>query len=69
MKAVFFLQRVKEFIKNKIPCRRGQCRYHGQRARLEYRNVHQPGKRQRDDNVSYDFKNDSMEDSFFNAFI
>ena len=49
--------------------RGGKRGYHGQRARLEYRNVHQPGKRQRDDNVSYDFKNDSMEDSFFNAFI
>lgn len=68
-KLVFFLKSVKEFVKHKILGRGGKRGYHGQRARLEYRHVHQPGKRQRDDNVGRDFKNDRVENPFSKAFI
>ncbi|KLR16694.1 hypothetical protein ABR26_20730 [Enterobacter bugandensis] len=69
LELMFFLQGVKELIEDKIPDRCGKCRYHRQRTRLEYRNVHQPRKRQRDDNVGRHFKNDSVENPFFEAFI
>lgn len=65
----FDVMTIKEFVKHKIPGRGGKRGYHGQRARLEYRHVHQPGKRQRDDNVGRDFKNDRVENPFSKAFI